>query len=231
MVINYVKNKLKDYNGGSVLNGEFIHIRCCAHRIILIVHDGLKEISNTIVGICTAVRFVRSSPTRFSKFREMCLSLGTENKSMLVLDVPTRWNSMYLMLEAALKYKRVFDDMKENDGIFVAYFNEEVHPPGTIDWKNAELFVKILKNVYEITLKFSRTLSITSNDCFAELSGIQEEPRALIAETNPCVRRMGFNMKAKFDKYWGSVSNMNKILLVTCVLDPRYKFQFFEVMC
>ena len=55
--------------------------------INLIVHDGLKEISNTIVGIRTAVRFVRSSPSRFTKFRELSRKLGIEHKSMLVLDV------------------------------------------------------------------------------------------------------------------------------------------------
>lgn len=30
------------------------------------------------------------------------------------------------------------------------------------------------------------------------------------------------SMKEKFDKYWGRVENINKILLIAIVLDPRY---------
>ncbi|XP_022862035.1 uncharacterized protein LOC111382328, partial [Olea europaea var. sylvestris] len=33
-------------------------------------------------------------------------------------------------------------------------------------------------------------------------------------------------MKIKFDKYWGNVDKMNKILIVAVVLDPRYKLEF-----
>lgn len=103
-----MRTKLNDFDGGCVLNGEFIHLRCCAHIVNLINNDGLREICNTIAGIRTAVRFVRSSPSRFTKFRELSQKLEIEDKSMLVLDVPTRWNSTYLTFEEAFKNKRVF---------------------------------------------------------------------------------------------------------------------------
>ncbi|XP_022875754.1 uncharacterized protein LOC111394226 [Olea europaea var. sylvestris] len=34
------------------------------------------------------------------------------------------------------------------------------------------------------------------------------------------------SIKIKFDKYWGKVDKMNKILIVAVVLDPGYKFEF-----
>ncbi|XP_022855693.1 uncharacterized protein LOC111376914 [Olea europaea var. sylvestris] len=33
-------------------------------------------------------------------------------------------------------------------------------------------------------------------------------------------------MKIKFNKYWGKVDKMHKILIVAVVLDPRYKLEF-----
>ena len=59
----------------------------------LIVGDGLKEIDVSIVRVCEAVRYVKSSPNRNQNFRSFVVILGIEFKSLLSLDVPTRWNS------------------------------------------------------------------------------------------------------------------------------------------
>ena len=41
--------------------------------------------------------------------------LGIESKCLLSLDVPTRWNSTYLMLDAPEKFKKVFLRMDFKD--------------------------------------------------------------------------------------------------------------------
>ncbi|KAK3229149.1 hypothetical protein Dsin_001030 [Dipteronia sinensis] len=33
-------------------------------------------------------------------------------------------------------------------------------------------------------------------------------------------------MKQKYDKYWGSIESINKLLLISIVLDPRYKLDY-----
>ncbi|CAL1401760.1 unnamed protein product [Linum trigynum] len=37
---------------------------------------------------------------------------------------------------------------------------------------------------------------------------------------------MATKMKQKYDKYWGAVDKMNKLLYIAAVLDPRLKLQF-----
>ena len=42
----------------SVLNGEYMHVRCCAHILNLIVSDCLKELHHSISAIRAAVRYI-----------------------------------------------------------------------------------------------------------------------------------------------------------------------------
>ena len=63
-VIAYLKKRFKH---GLVLNGDFLHVRCCAHILNLIVYDGLKDVNDSLNRIRNAVRFVRSSPARLAK--------------------------------------------------------------------------------------------------------------------------------------------------------------------
>lgn len=47
-----------------------MHLRCCAHIIKLVVKDLVEEEHDSIVQIRKAIRYVRSSPSRFEKFEE-----------------------------------------------------------------------------------------------------------------------------------------------------------------
>lgn len=55
------------------------------------------------------MRYVRQSPGRLHKFEECVALEKNQSKSLLCLDVSTRWNSTYLMLDAAKKFERAFD--------------------------------------------------------------------------------------------------------------------------
>ena len=97
-------------------------MRCCAHILNLIVSDGLKDLESCIANVRHAVRYVRSSPNRLDFFEKYVESLKIESKSFLCLDVPTRWNSTYLMLEAVEKFESAFQRMgnKDLENLFVA---------------------------------------------------------------------------------------------------------------
>ncbi|XP_024171622.1 zinc finger BED domain-containing protein RICESLEEPER 2-like [Rosa chinensis] len=71
----------------------------------------------TTVAIRNAVRYVRSSASsqRLDFFKECVERVKLECKELVVLDVPTRWNSTFLRLERALKLQKAFDRMTEDD--------------------------------------------------------------------------------------------------------------------
>ena len=43
VAVAYLKRRLRSWKNGLVLDGEFLHMRCCAHITNLIVTDGLNE--------------------------------------------------------------------------------------------------------------------------------------------------------------------------------------------
>src|SRR5262249_1969242 len=106
--LQYLKRRLNSWKG-TILGGEHLHVRCAAHILNLVVKDGLSEINDSIVRIRHAVKYVKSSLSRNQKFKNCIEKEKIDSKSRLCLDVETRWNSTYLMLEAALKFQKTFD--------------------------------------------------------------------------------------------------------------------------
>ncbi|MDD0148545.1 hypothetical protein PSY31_22930, partial [Shigella flexneri] len=76
----------------SIINGKYLHIRCVAHIINLIVKEGLKEKDESAVVDCIRglVRFIRGSPSRYQSFYRCVESEGIKSKKSLSIDVPTR---------------------------------------------------------------------------------------------------------------------------------------------
>ncbi|KAK1384389.1 BED-type domain-containing protein [Heracleum sosnowskyi] len=122
--ISHLKNFLRGPE--AILENKFLHMRCCAHILNLVVKDGLKEQNDSIIRIRNAVRYVRSSPARLEKFRKCVKREKIKCDRMVCLDVDTRWNSTYTMLEVAVKYKGAFIRMITEDSASAPFFNVAV---------------------------------------------------------------------------------------------------------
>lgn len=217
-----IAHLLKRFNKGLLFGGEFLHIRCCAHILNLIVCDAFKEHNDCIERIRYAVRFVRSSPARLLKFKK-CIEIEKIScKSYVCLDVPTRWNSTYLMLEAAVKFEKAFDRLEDED----ASYRHDLSP-NKEDWINAKMLIRFLKVFYDVTLKILGFLYTTSNMVFHQITVVQNCIRLNAGSANEMLAGMANSMKAKFEKYWGNNEKNNLLLYVAIVLDPRKKLSSY----
>ncbi|KAH7688738.1 Tam3-transposase (Ac family) protein [Dioscorea alata] len=87
--------------------GNFFHIRCSAHILNLIVQEGLKVAHVPLHKIRESVKYVKGSESRMKKFEECVGAVGNIDTSIgLRLDVSTRWNSTYLMLDSNRKEEK-----------------------------------------------------------------------------------------------------------------------------
>ncbi|XP_056862270.1 zinc finger BED domain-containing protein RICESLEEPER 2-like [Raphanus sativus] len=108
------------------------------------LRDGLAEVKESLVAIRNAVKYVRSSGPRLQSFQLRVLT-GKVSRGSLSLDCTTRWNSTYLMLCAALKFRVAFEKLLAEDMLYNDYFNEaeetgfkRVGPPTSHGWDEVQ---------------------------------------------------------------------------------------------
>ncbi|XP_070048555.1 zinc finger BED domain-containing protein RICESLEEPER 2-like [Nicotiana tomentosiformis] len=207
--------------GTNLMNGNHLHVRCMAHIMNLVVQDGLKESSVSIERVRHAVRYVRQSPTRLKRFQEYFDDEQLNCKKILCLDVPTRWNSTYLMLRRAVEFKSAFSHYAPSE-IGLRHYLEHSYievgiPTGELlssDWENVKRITKFLEIFYLLTLKISGSCYFTSNIHFLEICAVAVYLKQLIANEDTVLSEMAKKMKEKFNKYWGDPGKMIKIIFI-----------------
>ncbi|KAG6495035.1 hypothetical protein ZIOFF_042826 [Zingiber officinale] len=160
-----------------------------------------------------------------------------DKMSTVPMDVPTRWNSTYTMLFVAYKFKKVFGRMAENVQ-FVEYFEEvdglekkkRVGPPMEKDWEKAQVFVNFLKRFHDTTLQLSATKKTTSPLIWEEIVAMRMIiDETILDTTDPSLQEVAKRMESKFNKYWGNLEKVNKLVFLGHILDPRYKLQMIGI--
>ncbi|XP_075104661.1 zinc finger BED domain-containing protein RICESLEEPER 2-like [Nicotiana tabacum] len=192
--------------------------------------ESLKEVGDSVKHVRQAVRYIRQYPARWKKFKECCEIEKIACKKSLCLDVPTRWNSTYLMLNMAKEFEHAFASYDALDHGLLHYLLTHVCEYGksvgslvSSDWESVRLMVKFFETFFVLTLKISGSLYVTSNVHFVEICELHYNLKSLIAEDNVDLSSMARKMKEKFDKYWGTPE---KMIFIACLLDPRHKFKY-----
>ncbi|WOL01307.1 zinc finger BED domain-containing protein RICESLEEPER 2 [Canna indica] len=201
-----------------MLKGQLFVVRCYANILNLIAQDVIASIHGIIYNIRESIKFVKASPAREEKFAEIALQLEILSAKALSLDVTTNWNTTYLMLVAALEYKRAFAFLETCDD----NYNEA---PSSDDWKKVEVVCTYLKLLYDSANVVMATVDPTANIFFHEAWKIQLELTNATQSEDTVVSSIAKEMHEKFDKYWKDCS---LVLALAVVMDPRFKMKLIE---
>ena len=148
-----------------MLEGKYMHMRCCAHILNLIVKDGMSVMEKGIARVRDSVAFWQATPKRHEKFEKMAHTLNIDYSRRLFLDCKTRWNSTYKMISIALLFTDVFKKLRTRELLFNCC-------PIVEDWKFAKELCARLHVFFEITELFSGTKYVTANLFFPKISSI-----------------------------------------------------------
>ncbi|KAJ1703531.1 hypothetical protein LUZ63_003310 [Rhynchospora breviuscula] len=148
-------------------HGYFFHIRCCAHILNLVVQDGLGKIDKCLNKIREGVKYLKKSPGRLVKFGEIATQLSICTKRSLCIDVKTRWNSTYHMLDVAIHYKLALDGYALRDSNFEWL-------PKDHEWEKAEKDRNLLTAICDAYVDddgFTREMSLAMYEKFEKYWG------------------------------------------------------------
>jgi hypothetical protein len=181
------------------------------------VQAGLSEIGDIIDSVRHGIKYIVASERRLKVFSEIArgLDLGCEK---LILDVPTRWNSTYLMLETTIKFREVFSRYYRVEHAFLGVVSPE-------EWENVENVNQVLAVFNDVRNIVSRSNYPTSNLFLPEVWRMKEIVDVKAGDRNEYMRLMAARMSDKFDKYWGDT---NMLMALAAVLDPRYKMKLIS---
>ena len=189
------KNRMNAWGKG-VENCAYIHMRCIAHVLNLVVNDGLKDMDESTLKVRDCVRYIRNSPQRLDKFKELAGLVGIESQKSLCLDVPTRWNSTFLMLETACIFQTAFEKYDEEESSFRSDLNDNI--PDAVDWLLVKKFTECLHHFYLATVSIFGSLYITSNMHFQEIYELHLVLKDMSLKSDFEIRHMAEKMKSKF---------------------------------
>ncbi|KAJ7960694.1 Zinc finger BED domain-containing protein [Quillaja saponaria] len=198
--------------------GKLFDMRCALNILSIMAEYALGALSEETHKIRESIQYVKSSQARQAKFNELAQEAGFQSQKCLSLDNPWRWNSTYLMLEAALEFRDVFSLLQENDTAYVVGPNED-------EWKRASTITSFLKLFVEVTNVFTRSKYPTANIYFPELCDINLQLSEWCKNSDDCVHSLVLKLRSTFDEYWKRCSLG---LAVAAMLDPRFKMKLVE---
>ncbi|XP_054780792.1 zinc finger BED domain-containing protein DAYSLEEPER-like [Prosopis cineraria] len=237
--LSYLKRHLKNWRG-LVYGGDYLQLQCSAHILNLIVNDRLKELKDTFESIEMLLdMFVplllacKDLNMFFQKAFERLEDEDEDFVSYFNKGLKCHAQSGFSCLEGSIDAYVYRQGARPDDNIDAFAHSRQAPPkrngpPNKQAWSKARFFLKFLKVFYNVTLQFSSTLKVTAHTCFHQISLIQELLDENIESDDPLLREMSLSMKSKYDKYWGAADNLNPLLIIAVILDPRYKLAYIN---
>ena len=128
------------------------------------------------------------------RFDEYAKIVGMKKTKGLRLDVCTRQNVTYDMIDSAMRYRFVLNRLAKDDANFK-------HCPSRDEWNKVEKITQFLIPFNDITTLFSGIDYPTTNLYFQGVSQIELLLLEEMESQKSFVSNMEKQMKGKFDKY------------------------------
>lgn len=199
------------------------HFGCFAHTINLVVEKALEvdTIKSTIEKIKAVVAHYKRSNISMEKLLKYQIQTGLAQPKRLLQAVPTRWNSVFYMLERFLELQ---DALRSTAGLLDRY----VPMLSAEEWQICKDLCSILKPLQEVTQQMSGEQYVTGSLIIVftrVLLNVYENkiPTTIHHDVATSVEIIVGQLKKRLGQieYSGTFS-------ICSLLDPRYKIHCFK---
>ncbi|PTQ26406.1 hypothetical protein MARPO_1944s0001, partial [Marchantia polymorpha] len=130
------------------------HIRCICHVINRVVCDATHFIKKEVQMLRQILKAVRGSVAISVKFSELAVVLGVSKGRVEVpgLDMETRWNTMFTMIDQSFQYRGVFSALCNSEEFCDRLANMAL---SDMDWRVLKSCKDFLQSAYHCTVAAS----------------------------------------------------------------------------
>lgn len=218
--------------GMSLLNTN--SLPCFIHTLQLVIKDSLFEDVDIKLMLAKARKICghfSHSSTACEKFKSIQMELDSsvtkESALLLVQDVPTRWNSTFLML-------RRLDRLKVSVQQYVANNLADLMITSR-EWKLVSDILVLLKPFFMVTETCSKRDALLSSlipHSRALITFLRHQTAQASDQTSSSIVFLARKLKEACEKRLYSTTSSynlydNNLLLVTTAVDPRYRLSVF----
>ena len=197
----------------------FVHCRCVAHVLNLIVTTGLEILKISIKKLRKLITVIRKSTKVLEELENL---FNIEGKQFLrpILDCKTRWNSTYQMINRACFLKEYIQMALVRSPDLSSYFPEEN------EWELYKDLNEFLGQFYNATTTLSSQTYPTIAHSRIILLAIKKDLET--SRGDESLLKDAINaMKIKYNEYYKKLESSSHI---SAFLDPRYKKYCFPEM-
>lgn len=226
--INKIRCIISD-NGANVVSaikslvGDKCHFPCFAHTVNLIVEVGLKcqSVKPIISKVRTVVKWIKNSVINSDKLRKIQLGKGIPEGSLkkMILDVCTRWNSVFYMLERFIEMVKICSDLILDD-------HKSPEMPSSQEIEILKQLVDLLKPFEFITREASAENYVTISKIIPMISCLRTKMQNFTS-TFSVVKDLQSALKVEIEKRFGNIES-NSMVAIATILDPRFKNLHFQ---
>lgn len=204
--------------------GEKKIIPCFAHTINLVVTKSIDESNNCtelITKVRDIVKYIKRSVNASDELRKRQLEMGVKEGQLkkMILDVRTRWNSCFYMLQRFMELVSIVGSI---------LLTRPEAPPMV---SSSEL--DCIKEMIELLCPFEKLTKEFSGDSYVTVSKViplvscVREVLENIKPKNEIILQFNKELKKQLARRFDTLEH-SSILAISTTLDPRFKFMHFK---